>query len=214
MNIEEINRRFNEQLERQLMGGLGISHVYQFGMASLILQSAGIPNLPVEMRADKLYEKAHDKKHPFEMIEVKDLPRAIQNPMAVLRSTTVLDAFLVLTEIEHKGSKFVAAIHINKERRAIQVNDIRSVHPRTSINIAGLIKDGVLEYADKSKLYDWMTDKIKTRAYLNSSNPAEVRRTLVDAANVIQKFNNPKLPEKKIIKKTQVVQNYKHGRGI
>lgn len=55
----------------------------------------------------------------------------------------------------------------------------------------------------------------KTRAYLNSSNnPADVKLALVDAANVIQKFNNPKLPEKKTIKKTTGVPNYKKGRGI
>ena len=210
--IEEINRRFNEQLEQQIAGKLRAGYVYQFGMASPILQSAGIPNLPVELAASRLAKKANQENHPFDMAEIKDLPRATQNPMAVFRSATVIDGFLILTEIEHKDSKFVAAIHINKDKGIIQINDIRSVHPRTVINIAGLIKDNLMEYADKSKLYDWVTTK--TRAYLNGRTPAEVRRTLVDAANVIQKFNNPKLPEKKIIKKTTVVPNYKKGRGI
>ena len=50
-------------------------------------------------------------------------------------------------------------------------------------------------YLDKKNLLDWIENKIKTRDYLNSSNPADVRNQLVSATKIIHDFESPKLSE-------------------
>lgn len=50
-------------------------------------------------------------------------------------------------------------------------------------------------YSDKKNLLDWIENKIKTRDYLNSSNPADVRNQLVSATKIIHDFESPKLSE-------------------
>ncbi len=47
-------------------------------------------------------------------------------------------------------------------------------------------------------LLDWIENKIKTRDYLNSSNPADVRNQLVSATNVVKDFENPSIDEEKV----------------
>lgn len=44
----------------------------------------------------------------------------------------------------------------------------------------------------------WIGEKIKSRSYLNSSRPAEVKKQLDYAANVIENFENPSIEEKNI----------------
>ena len=49
-----------------------------------------------------------------------------------------------------------------------------------------------MNYANKDSLVDWLSDKIKTRDYLNSSTPADVRKSLVSASKIVKNFENPK----------------------
>lgn len=48
--------------------------------------------------------------HPFELSEVKGLPMAVQNPIAVFRSATRLDSMVVFTEMEHKGKNVLVDV--------------------------------------------------------------------------------------------------------
>ena len=105
-NIEEVNERFNEDLQRQIDGSLPKGHVYKLGNPSRFLQAAGFPYLPIELRADKLATKASEKyksNHPFNLTSVENLPQAIANPIAVFDSKTRIDAKVVLTELESNG---------------------------------------------------------------------------------------------------------------
>ena len=54
--------------------------------------------------------------HPFDLSEVINLPNAIQNPIAVMRSATRLDSKVIFTELAHKGRNFVVAIQMDKKR--------------------------------------------------------------------------------------------------
>lgn len=238
--IEEINRRFNEQLERQIAGTLPKGHVYQLGRASLILQSAGIDDLPIELSAERLKIKASEEyknAHPFLLESIRDLPNAINNPIAVFDSLKKKEGVVdkqdkvILTELKYKENNFVVALRVRKsdDRRfnKIIVNSIRSIYPKDKKeSVLYWITEDLIKWVDKEKMRDFFStqwpnyiagglEASQTRAYLNSSNnPADVKLALVDAAKIIQDFNNPKLPEKKIIKKPTVVSNYKKGRGI
>ncbi len=126
------------------------------------------------------------------MSEVKDLVSAIQKPLAVFRSATHIGSNVILTELKHDGKNFVVAIETNRQAGKINVNSIRSIHPRTTSNVIEWINEDLMDYADKEGLTAWVLDKIKSRHYLNSSDPADVRKRLLSAANKIKSFENPK----------------------
>lgn len=196
---DEANRKFNEQLQQQIDGTLPKGHVYQLGNPSKELLSAGIPDLPIEMASARLLHKSNQENHPFDLSEVENLPTAVQSPLAVFRSATHIGSNVILTELKHGNKNFVVAILTNKEKGKILINDIRSIHPRTTTNIVDWINNGLMDYADKEKMSEWVSDKIKSRSHLNSSNPAEVKRQLDSATKIVESFENPTLEQGKIL---------------
>lgn len=56
--------------------------------------------------------------------------------------------------------------------------------------VSNWINEGMLGYANKESLKEWLDKKIETKDYLNSSNPADVRKSIVSATKVIEDFKN------------------------
>ncbi|GHV64490.1 hypothetical protein FACS1894199_02860 [Bacteroidia bacterium] len=185
-DLEAVNRNFNEQLQQQIAGTLPKQHTYTFGNASEVLQSADIPNLPIELQAYRLSDKSMQENHPFDLSELLDLPKAIHNPLAVFRSATHVGSFVIMTEIEHYDRNFVVALMANKSKGNIEINDIRSIHYRQSnSHIANWINENLLNYADKRRMVEWFSKQ--------RYNSAEVRKPFNHAAKVIENFVNPKI---------------------
>lgn len=195
-NIEEVNERFNEDLQRQIDGSLPKGHVYKLGNPSRFLQAAGFPYLPIELRADKLATKASEKyksNHPFNLTSIENLPQAIANPIAVFDSKTRIDAKVVLTELESNGDNFVVAIQVNRKVGNIEINSVRSIYPKDYVkDIYSWINDGLLKWVDKKKATDFIS---------NSSTPANVddkNSSFSSATKIVESFVNPTLDEGKI----------------
>ena len=195
-NIEEVNERFNEDLQRQIDGSLPKGHVYKLGNPSRFLQAAGFPYLPIELRADKLATKASEKyksNHPFNLTSVENLLQAIANPIAVFDSKTRIDAKVVLTELESNGDNFVVAIQVNRKVGNIEINSVRSIYPKDYVkDIYSWINDGLLKWVDKKKATDFIS---------NSSTPANVddkNSSFSSATKIVESFVNPTLDEGKI----------------
>ena len=192
-DIEEVNDKFNEELRKQINGTLPRGHVYQLGMPSAILQSADIPNLPIELVASRLSDKSMQENHPFELEEVADLPRAIQQPLAIFRSATHVGSNVILTNIKHDHKNYVVAIETNKRLGKIQVNSIRSVHYRNNMNIVGWINDGLIDYVSDELRNEWLPQTENELLSKPQYNSADVRKKLISAANIIKDFHNPNI---------------------
>ena len=100
--MEAVNQRFNEELQKQIEGTLPKGHVYDMGMPGSVLLSTGFPNVPIEMSASHLADKASTAHHPFGIGEVKDLVKALQNPIAVFAYGNKSKAQNVIVEIQHE----------------------------------------------------------------------------------------------------------------
>ncbi len=193
-DLEEMNARFNEELQQQIDGTLPQGHIYQLGMASAVLQSAGLPNLPIELSASRLKDKSKQEEHPFELSEMRGLVDSVQNPLAVFRSATHIGSFVVLTEIEHQGKNFVVAIQANRRQGRIEINSIRSVHYRNkNTHIANWITEGLLEYADKKRMAEWLSKQ--------RYNSADVRKLFNHATKIVNEFDNPIINEENLFRK-------------
>ena len=216
-SIKDINDRFNEELQQQIDGTLPKGHVYSLGMPNDILRSAGLPNLPIEMSAERLAGKSQQANHPFELSETEGLPAAIQHPIAIFDSTKKDGSSVILTELKHGDSNFVAVLGVrqsDKQRKIdVEVNSIRSLYPKT--HIRGIIdwfnsKDNLLRWVDKEKALNFISTQepnylaggdnaqsTSSESYLNSSKPAEVRNIFKRIAKVIKDFDNPTLSGEK-----------------
>jgi len=184
IEIEEINKRFNENLLKQIEGSLPKYYTYKLGMPSVILQSVRIPDLAIELRASRLSDKAMQETHPFDLWEIMDLPVAVQNPLAIFRSATHLGHYVIMTELNHKKEKFVVVLN----NRILEINSIRSIYPKSNNHLINWIDDGLLEYVDKLKTVEWISKQ--------QSNSADVRKQLNRAAKIIQNFENAKFEDK------------------
>ena len=189
-NIDEVNDQFNAELQQQIEGTLPQGHIYQLGHPSEALQAAGIPNLPIELAASRLSDKSMQANHPFELSEIENLPEAIQQPLAVFRSATHIGSYVVMTEIEHQGKNYVAAIQTHRQKGRLEINDIRSIHyRRTNTHMVNWIDEGLLEYVDKQKMVEWLSKQ--------RYNSAEVRKLFNHATNIVNSFENPTLTDGK-----------------
>lgn len=187
--LQTVNDQFNAELQQQIEGSLPKGHIYQLGHPSEALQAAGIPNLPIELAASRLSDKSMQANHPFELSEIENLPEAIQQPLAVFRSATHIGSYVVMTEIEHQGKNYVAAIQTHRQKGRLEINDIRSIYPKNNGQIANWIDEGLLEYAETQKMVEWLSKQ--------RSNSAEVRKLFNHATNIVNSFENPTLTDGK-----------------
>lgn len=201
LGINETNRKFNEELQQQIDRTLPKGHVYQLGKPSAVLQAAGIPDLPIELRSDKLATKASEKyksNHPFELESVVNLPQAIANPIAVFDSNSSYGSKVILTELkDNKGNSFIVSLSTNVPRgfKKISVNSITSVYPKDDVKgIIGWVNRGDrLKYAEKNKFSSWIAQQMP-----HATDLAISTRELNVATNIVGSFINPTLDEGKI----------------
>lgn len=190
-DLDAINEKFNQDLQAQIEGKLPKQYVYKMGYPSVILKSATIPDLAIELTASRLRDKSIQENHPFDLMEVKDLPKAIQNPLAVFMSATHIGSYVIMTEISHNGRNFITAIEANKIKGKIEINDIRSIHYRSSnTHFANWINEGLLEYVDKKRMLEWLAKQ--------RYNSAEVKQLFKHVTNVVNNFQNPTLEQGEI----------------
>ena len=138
---QAMNDRFNYELKLQIEGTLPKGHIYQLGKPGQVLQNAGIPDLPIELKAGRLEHKASENyknKHQFDIADIKDLPKAINEPIAVFNSTKNDGAKIILTDLkDKKGNNFVAVIKMYKDalgkKNSMDINSIVSIYPKDNI---------------------------------------------------------------------------------
>jgi len=194
MEPEEINNRFNSELQQHIARDLPKGHIYKLGNPKDILQQAGIPDLPIELNAATLAEKSgpsYKNSHPFELSEIKDLPNAIQDPIMVFDSKTRKRSKVILIELQSKGINFVVAIEMNYKKgsnnNVVEINSIRSVYPKNQLldTILNWHNNGLLLYVNKKKALAFTSQ-------LRSNSAEVVEKTKASIYNIIKNFANGK----------------------
>ena len=194
-SIEEVNRRFNAELQRQVNGTLPLGHIYQLGRPGAVLRSAGFPDLPIEMAAVRLRQKSNQENHPFTLSEVKNMAYHLNNPVAIFQYEN--ESKNVIVDIEHEDKHFLIGIHFNRDRRGIKVSDVRGLFPKDDIKWMNWIQQEKADYLNKEKI-QILIDKRRT-------NFAEVTYLNLDSlAKVVQNFQNPPLKQQKIMEQSDL----------
>ena len=196
-DFEAVNTRFNDDLQRHIDGTLPKNHIYKLGNPGEILLSAGIRDLPIELNADRLaYKASVNYHHPFEIACLKDLPNAINNPIAVFDDVRKDGGKVILTELQHNRNNFVVAMNLRKSSddriTGTETNTILTVFPKDQFH--GVIgwfnsKDNLLRWVDKEKALHLITTQPTDLAAGGNKG-----RAINNAINKINDFQNPFSP--------------------
>lgn len=190
-SVAALNTRFNNELQQQIDGNLPSNHIYQMGNPGKILLSTGVPDLPIQMNAKRLQDKATLFDHNFELYEVKNLVKALQNPLAVFSYGDKTKAQNIIVPLQKNGKNFIVGLSLNPTvgGKALEINSIRNVFPKDNSEWLNWISQGKALYLDK--------EKIQTLIAQQRTNLADVEYLDLDsAAKVVENFENPK-PESK-----------------
>ncbi|MBQ4377074.1 MAG: strawberry notch C-terminal domain-containing protein, partial [Bacteroidales bacterium] len=196
-DVESVNQRFNEELQQQIDGTLPAGHVYDMGMPSDVLLSTGIANVPIQLSATKLSDKATNFGHDYDLSEVKDLVKAINSPLAVFSYGEKGKAQNIVVEIQHNGKNFIVGLSIRPKvnGRVLEINSIRNVFPKDNAEWLNWITQGKALYIDKEKIQS-LIDQQRT-------NLADVEYLDLDSvAKIVNNFKNPEKSDIRYSKKS------------
>lgn len=186
-SVAALNTRFNNELQQQIDGNLPNNHIYQMGNPGKILLSTGVPDLPIQMNASRLKAKATSFGHDFNLGEVKNLVKALQEPLAVFVYGDKTKAQNIIVPLQKGGKNFIVGLSLNPTvgGRSLEINSIRNVFPKNNSEWLNWISQGKALYMDKEKiqaLIDQQRTILADVEYLD----------LDSAAKVVENFENPK----------------------
>lgn len=194
-NLQKANDKFNEELSN--FDNLSENHIFKLGTVGDILKSVGIKNLPIELSRKLLNNKSssdYKNNHPFDVKTIKDLAKAIQDPIAIFHNPNK-DGHIILTELQQDGVNHIAVIKIRTERGANQLeienNNVVTIFPKDRIeDVTKWIKDekglGSKAYFNKEKSLAWLSDN-ETQLRLKGFDTKDLAKVIKDFENPISK---------------------------
>lgn len=192
-DLKSVNERFNEQLDEFVLDNADKIN-FDLGTPSEKLLLAGVADRPIRLHGSKVAKKM--KKHGFAIEELRDLPRAVANPIAVFDNLGRERNRSVLTELRTVNGNFLVTIDLGKGTEA-DFDIVSSVFGKRRDSVAGWINKGYMRYVDKEKALN----------YLHLSAPiaeASDKAELSSATKVVKDFVNPQLSEEN---------NFREGKG-
>ena len=196
-DILAANERFNEELDTLTQENAD-RMIFDLGTPSVYLKSAGVHDKPMKLYGSKIIKK--QKKHGFRLEELRNLPIAIADPIAVFDNHDEEGNRSILTELNTDAGNILVAISLGKGAD-IDFNIISSAFGKDTNKIVNWIKKGFGKYYNKEKALE----------YLHLAAPiaaASDNQELSDATKIVQDFQNPPLP---VDESSQNVENAKSG---
>jgi hypothetical protein len=149
--LEKVNNLFNSELQ-SLTPENADSKILMLGRPSEILLKYGIEDKPLKYYGNKLIKK--QKKHGFGLSNLKDLPKAVANPIAIFKGNRY-GSFAVLTEIEINGSNILVTLEVGKDRD-VDFNIITSTYEKAKEGLINWVNESKTLYINKEKAPDYL----------------------------------------------------------
>ncbi len=189
---KSVTSKLSNQIERWLNGEMTSNEMFEFGNTPVVLRELGAEILPVIMSQNTMV-KLNGEKHSVSLENIRNLPQNLAEPLMVFKSATVPNAFLILTQIEDmNGNPVVAALHLNKKEKHIEVNRIASVYSKN--NIWGFLstqtEKGNLRYIDKIKSQNWSQSRGLQLPKLADTNPDN--NSILEKEDIVNKYYTQK----------------------
>ena len=203
-DLKAVNERFNEQLGI-LTEKNADSMVFSLGRPSVVLQSAGVMNKPMKLYGNKVMKKM--RKHGFALEELRDLPRAVANPIAVFNNYGEDGNRSILTELRTQQGNFLVTLSTGVDQD-VDFNIVRSVFGKGDENVLDWINKGLATYINKEKALSFLSYQSapiaataanagqSSKGLSSASQPVQQEIDKLDTATkVVKDFVNPQLSE-------------------
>ena len=202
--LNAVNERFNEELSNLTEDNADKVTLW-LGKPSKVLLAAGVEDKPMKLYGNKVIRKM--KKHGFSLEELRNLPRAVADPVAVFNNYQREGNRSILTELKTQQGNFLVSVNIGKDAD-INFNIVRSVFGKGNENVVAWINNGLATYINKEKALSFLSHQSapiaataanagqESSSYLHHSAPiaeALSNSSLSSAAKIIKDFHNPKL---------------------
>lgn len=133
--------------------GRQVSGYVRVGTTPDVLKMLGLPDVRVTVHGS-MFKKVMGGKHSVTAEDLKQIPKQINSPVAVMKSETMADGYVVLTElVEHErgtDKPVVAALHLKRTKNGLELMNIASVYGRRDIQVQRGLNSHLL-YLDKEK---------------------------------------------------------------
>ena len=136
--LNAVNERFNEELSNLTEENADKVTLW-LGKPSKVLLAAGVEDKPMKLYGNKVIRKM--KKHGFSLEELRDLPRAVADPVAVFNNYQREGNRSILTELKTQQGNFLVSVNIGKDAD-INFNIVRSVFGKGNENVVAWINNG------------------------------------------------------------------------
>ena len=203
-DLKAVNERFNEQLGI-LTEKNADSMVFSLGRPSVVLQSAGVMNKPMKLYGNKVMKKM--RKHGFALEELRDLPRAVADPIAVFNNYGEDGNRSILTELRTQQGNFLVTLSTGVDQD-VDFNIVRSVFGKGDENVLDWINKGLATYINKEKALSFLSYQSapiaataanagqSSKGLSSASQPVQQEIDKLDTATkVVKDFVNPQLSE-------------------
>ena len=147
-----MNERFNEKLSG-LTEDNADKVTLDLGNPSSVLLAAGVEDKPMKLYGNKVIKKM--KKHGFKLDELRNLPEAVAEPIAVFNNYGKAGNKSILTELETEQGNFLVTLTLGKGHD-VDFNVVTSVFGKGESNIVDWINKGFATYIDKEKALDYL----------------------------------------------------------
>lgn len=191
-SLKKVNDAFNQRLDELVKNPNQKDKILRLGRSSSFLKAGGIADADIELEFDKFVRKSGDKyknNHPFNASDLKNLPMAIAEPIAVFKSTNAND-HVVLTELQKDGKNFIVAIRAVEQHRkggvVLEVNQITYLYPKEEKGIINWVNTGRISNVDKEKALHFI------EALQPHAGTSITDEELKSAANIINSFETTK----------------------
>ena len=157
--LERVNEEFNNRLSSLAANRNQKDRVLKLGRPSRFLIDGGVTDAEIILEFDKLARKSDDgykNEHPFDVMDVENLPLAIAYPIAVFDNTNGYGSGkVILTELEKYGRNFIVVVQTISQRRkggvVLEVNRIDTLFPKEERGIVNWFNKGLASNIDKEK---------------------------------------------------------------
>lgn len=213
-SLKKVNDAFNQRLDELVKNPNQKDKILHLGRSSSFLKAGGIADADIELEFDKFVRKSGDKyknNHPFNASDLKNLPMAIAEPIAVFKSTNAND-HVVLTELQKDGKNFIVAIRAVEQHRkggvVLEVNQITSLYPKEEKGIINWVNTGRISNVDKEKALHFI------EALQPHAGTTITDEELKSAANIINSFETTKGNGEKFSLKDEKIKSVAEKFGV
>lgn len=136
----EAEQNYRQQIDGVFDGSLPSNRLIDLGNTPEVLRALGANNIPLRMTQEVARKIAYPEnylggKHNLGISALKNLLPQINDPLAVLRSNTQGNSLVLLTQWnDANNNPVIAAVHLNKQGIADDVNVVASAYGKRNID--------------------------------------------------------------------------------